>query len=195
MATQKKKAPWMPLSEGGLNHPMKAVKMVEARCRECNPRGQGKRGWAETCPHDPYFSMQPAAPPRPKFEEQEDGTFKQVGVEEPRYVRRPNWVQIADDAKVLSGRLVRIHQERGSKFPEDFDWPSVCDYYNCWETNPKINSQKVVAHEGVQTVVGRFHSRDEAAIVQLRLEGRPIYVGVDHDINNRRQQLDQVNVS
>jgi len=202
MATATKtKKPVGQFSTGGLNRPLKMVKMIQARCNECNPKGQGPRGWWDDCPHEPYFSMVPAGPPKPKFEEQEDGTFTQVGEEVGKYVKRPNWKQIADDVKVSSGRMVKIQQERGSKYPQELGYPAICDYFNCWETNPKIHAQRVITHEDVQTVVGNYHTRDEAAIATLRLRGVPIYLGTASsygegasDIERRRAQLDEVNI-
>jgi hypothetical protein len=197
MATPKAqlKKPIGQLSTGGLNHALKTVKMVQARCNECNPRGQGPRGWWENCPHEPYFSMVPAAPPKSKFEEQEDGTFVQVGMETPKYVKRPNWKQIADDAKITSGRMVQIQRERGSKFPGELGYAPICDYFNCWEINPGIHATRVIGHEGIQTVVGNYHTREEAAMLTLRAEGTPIFIGVDSDIQRRRKQLSETNVT
>jgi len=199
MAATKKpagKAPVGQRSSGGLNRPLKAVKMVQPRCSTCSPHGQGKRGWWETCEHDPYTAMVPLGPPKPRFTEQEDGTFtpeldaegKPV-TDPPRYAKRPNWKQIADDVKVASGRMVQIQRERGSKFPEELGFAPICDYLNCWETNPTVHARSVITHEGVQTVVGNYHSRDEAAIMRLRMTETPIYVGFDSDANRRREQL------
>jgi hypothetical protein len=193
MAAPKGKVANIP-STGGLNRPLKMVKMIQARCVLCNPKGQGKRGWWDTCPHEPYTSMVPAEPPKPKYEEQADGTFIEVGMEVGKYVKRPNFKQIADEAKVLSGRMIQIQRERGSKFPEELGYAPICDYNNCWEPNPSIHARKVVEDEGVQTVVGNYHSRDEAAIMTLRIEGTPVYVGVGKDINRRRAQLDAVQI-
>lgn len=183
------------MSSGGLNRSLKMVKMVQARCNKCNPRGQGKRGWAEKCPHNPYVTIREEEIKIPKLEEQADGRILKTGEEiQIEYHEEPNFKQIADDAKVSSGRMVQIQRERGSKFPEELGYPPICDYFNCWEINPKVHAQKVVEHEGVQTIIGNYHSRDEAAIMTLRTEGTPVYVGVDHDINRRRAQLDGVNV-
>jgi hypothetical protein len=181
-------------STGGLNKPLKMVKMLAPRCQECNPRGQGKRGWQETCEHDPYHSMQPKGPPKPKFEEQPDGSFKQVGEEEQLYIKRPNWEQVPDDAKVSSARSVTIARERGAKFPEELGYAPICDYFNCWEVNPSFHAKQIVAHEGTQVVVGNYHTRDEAAIMTLRLTGTPIFIGIDEDIQRRRKQLNEVNI-
>jgi hypothetical protein len=194
MATPKGKVDGLNFSSGGLNRPLKMVKMIQARCKACNPKGQGKKGWWDECPHEPYFSMVPAGPPEPKYVEQEDGTFVQDGVEVKKFVKRPNWKQIADDAKVTSGRMVQIQVERGSKFPEQLGYAPVCDYFNCWEPNPKIHARQIIEHEGIQTVVGNYHTRDEAAIMTLRSEGTPIFIGLDKDIQRRRQQLNEVNV-
>jgi hypothetical protein len=198
MATKKPagKKPTGQNSTGGLNRPLKSVKMIQARCSVCSPRGQGKRGWEKTCEHEPYTSMVPLGPPKPRFVEQEDGTFTpeldaegRVVTDPPKYAKRPNWKQIADDPKVASGRMITIQRERGSKFPEELGYEPICDYFNCWETNPKFHAQSVIYHEGVQTVVGNYHTRDEAAIMRLRLTSTPIYVGLDSDIGRRREQL------
>lgn len=181
-------------STGGLNSPMKMVKMVRALCTTCNPRGQGPRGWWETCTHDPYFSMQPAGPPKPVFEELEDGTYKQVGTEEQRYEKKLNLEQVADDPKVVSGRAVKIEQERGAKLPEELGYEPVCDYMNCWQPNPKVIANQVVEHEGVQTTVGKYHTRDEAAAMVLRLTGTPMFVGFNQDIQRRQEQLNKVQI-
>lgn len=194
MATATKKKTANRLSTGGLNKPLKMVKMIQARCNTCNPRGQGRRGWWEKCEHEPYFSMQPIGPPEPVYEEQADGSYTAVGFKEQRYEKRPNWKQIADDPKVASGRMVTIQRERGSKFPEELGFASICDYFNCWESAPKVHARQVIDHEGVQTVVGNYHTRDEAAIMTLRLQGTPIYIGVDRDIQRRREQLNEVNI-
>jgi hypothetical protein len=203
MATTKKqlKKPVGQQSRGGLNRPLKMVKMVQPRCATCSPHGQGQRGWWETCEHDPYTSMVPLGPPKPRFTEQEDGTYtpeldadgKPV-LDPPKYVKRPNWKQIADDPKVTSGRMVAIQRERGSKFPTELDFAPLCDYFNCWEANPKFHALSVIGHEGIQTVVGNYHTRDEAAIMRLRLTGTPIFVGVDGDIGRRREQLANTSV-
>ena len=196
MATPKRKynRKEIPPSTGGLNHPMKMVKMIRAACRECNPMGKGPLGWQDDCPHDPYHSMQPLGPPRPVFEEQEDGSYVQTDkVEPPKYVRRPNWRQIADDVKVASGRMVRIQVERGSKFPEELGYPPLCDYYNCWEPNPKFHANRVINHEGVQTRVGDYHLEEEAQIMTLRLAGKPIYMG-STDATARAEQIAAVKI-
>jgi hypothetical protein len=181
------------LSTGGLNRSMKMVKMVYAKCKTCNPHGQGRRGWWENCTHEPYFSMQPEGPPTPEYEEQEDGTYVQVGMKQARYVKRPNWLQVADDVKNASGRMVQIQKERGSKFPEDLGYEPLCDYLNCWE-GATIYAKRQVTHEGVTNVIGKYHSRDEAAIMTLRLEGVPIFLGYDSDIARRRKQLDDTTI-
>lgn len=192
MATPKRKAS-MPMSRGGLNRPLKMVKMIQARCNVCNPRGQGRRGWWETCPHDPYFHVE-EKPGATEFKELEDGTIVKLDKPEAEYEKVPNWKQIADDPKIASGRMVTIQRERGSKFPEELGLPPVCDYFNCWEINPKIEANRVFNHEGVQTRVGKYHHRDEAAIITLRLNETPVFIGVDKDIERRRAQLDAVNV-
>lgn len=181
------------LSTGGLNRPLKMVKMVQARCNICNPKGQGRRGWWDKCPHNPYTRIE-ARPGAEEFEELEDGTIVKLDAPKTEYVRVPNWKQIADDPKVSSGRMVQIQRERGSKFPEELGYAPICDYFNCWEENPSVIARRVVNHEGVSTVVGNYHTRDEAAIMTLRLTGTPIYIGVDDDIQRRRAQLDGVNI-
>lgn len=182
------------LSKGGLNKALKMIKMIQARCRVCNPQGQGPRGWWETCPHDPYFHFE-EIPQDPVPTEQEDGSFTLAPPADKKFKKVPNWKQIADDPKVASGRMITIQLERGSKFPEDFGYAPICDYYNCWEpANPKYMIHTIVEHEGVQTVVGKYHKRDEAAIMKLRLEGQPIYLGLDQDMKRRRTQLQQVNL-
>jgi hypothetical protein len=181
-------------SKGTLGRTLKMVKMIQARCRICSPMGQGKRGWQEECPHDPYYHFEEIPQP-PIMEEQEDGTFISKPNPEVKHKKVPNWKQIADDPKVASGRMIQIQLERGSKFPEEFGYAPVCDYFNCWEpANPKYTVQATIEHEGVQTVLGKYHTRDEAAIMRLRLEATPIFVGFDQDIRRRRQQLNQVNI-
>jgi hypothetical protein len=184
MATPKRlNTPGVLQGVARITRPLKMVKMIQARCQECNPHGQARRGWQEKCDHDPYFSMQPAGPPLPQYEEAEDGTFTlKLGPDgEPikvpqRFVKKPNWVQIADDVKVTSGRMVRIQLERGAKFPEDLGFPSLCDFFNCWEPNPEYHATNAVQHEGVATVIGNYHTRDEAAVMTLYLKGTPMYV-------------------
>jgi hypothetical protein len=188
-----KRTPVMPMSRGGLNRPIKMVKMIQARCDVCNPRGQGKRGWWENCTHDPYFHIA-EKPGTTEFKELEDGTIVKLDKPDVAYEKVPNWKQIADDPKIASGRMVQIQRERGSKFPEELGFPPVCDYFNCWEINPKIKANRVFNHEGVQTVVGKYHTRDEAAIITLRLNETPTFIGVDKDMERRRAQLDAVNV-
>lgn len=182
-------------STGGLNRPLKMVKMIQARCTVCSPMGQGKRGWWETCEHDPYYHYEPI-PQGPQIVEGEDGVFEEdTQPQKKRFKKVPNWKQIADDVKVASGRMVRIQLERGSKFPEDLGYAPVCDYHNCWEpANPKYTVQTTIDYEGVQTVLGKYHARNEAAIMRLRLEGVPIYIGVDEDIRRRASQLNNVNI-
>ena len=184
-------------SKGTIGRPLKMVKMIQARCRICNLQGQGRRGWQETCPHDPYNHLEEIQTGELEhMEEQEDGTLVQKTNPGPvRYKKVPNWKQIADDPKVASGRMIAIQLERGSVFPESLGYAPICDYFNCWEpANPKYTVGAVIEHEGVQTVLGKYHTRDEAAAMRLRLEGTPIYVGFDQDIRRRRQQLNQVNI-
>ncbi len=183
-------------STGGLNHPMKMVKMVQARCDECNPRGQGRRGWWENCSHDPYFTVEEKEVRHPILEQTEDGrTLKTGETVEVEYHKHPNFKQIADDAKVSSGRMVQIQIERGSVFPEALGYAPICDYNNCWEpAERKFTFSRVFNHEGVQTILGKYHTRDEAAIMNLRFEKKPVYVGMGIDIENRRAQLDGVNL-
>ena len=192
--TKTKRIPPMPMSKGGLNHPMKKRKMIQARCNVCNPRGQGRRGWWETCTHEPYFHIA-EKPGATEFQEREDGTIVKLDKPAVEYEKRPNWKEIADDPKVSSGRLVQIQLERGSKFPEDLGFPPVCDYMGCWELNPKVNAERLFNIEGVQYQVGRYHSRDEAALITLRLNETPTYIGVDKDMERRRAQMDEVRVS
>jgi len=195
MQKAKQEATGTPLSQGGLNRPLKMVNMVQARCSKCNPRGQGKRGWWKTCKHDPYYTVREEEVRHPKLEQTEDGRTIKTGEEvEIEYHKVPNWKQIADDPKISSGRMVQIQRERGSVFPEEIGEPPICDYLNCWEPNPTIHAKRVFTHEGVQTVVGNYHHRDEAAIVTLRLNETPVYVGVDKDMERRRAQLDAVNI-
>jgi len=195
MAEAKLKVYTGQMSRGGLNRPMKAVKMVQPRCDKCNPRGQGKRGWWNRCPHEPYFTVHEEPIVKPKLEEQPDGRVLKTGEEtEIEYHREPNFKQIVDDPKVSSGRMVQIQRERGAKFPEEVGYAPICDYLNCWEPNPKIEATRVFNNDGVQTRVGRYHDRDEAAIITLRLSQTPIYAGVDRDIERRRAQLDAVNI-
>jgi len=184
------------MSTGGLNHPMKMVKMIQARCRQCNPAGKGPRGWWEVCPHDAYYSMQPLGPPTPKYDRQEDGTYTETGeFEPPKFVRKPNWKQIADDHKVTSGRMVQIQRERGSKFPEEMGYPPLCDYYNCWETNPSIHANRLIAADetDVRIRVGDYHDIAEAQIMTLRLSGTPIYIGQTDGVR-RAEQLAKVTI-
>jgi len=191
--TKSKRNPAMPMSKGGLNRPMKMVKMIQARCNVCNPRGQGRRGWWESCEHDPYFHMQPK-PGMGDFIEQEDGTYVQNPSPVRQFEKVPNWKQIADDPKISSGRMVQIQRERGSKYPAELGFPPVCDYFNCWETNPKVEARRVFDIEGARAQVGRYHSRDEAALITLRFDEQPTYAGVDKDIARRRSQMDAVNI-
>jgi len=181
------------LSTGGLNRALKMVKMIQARCNICNPRGQGRRGWWERCSHDPYFHIE-EKPGASEFKELEDGTIVKLDKPETQYEKVPNWKQIPDTPAVSSGRTVQIQRERGSKFPEELGYAPICDYFNCWEPNPKFVSNRVIAHEGVQTVVGKYHTRDELAMMTLRLTETPVFVGVDTDIARRREQLERVNV-
>lgn len=183
------------MSRGGLNRPMKMVKMAQPRCNRCNPRGQGKRGWWDKCPHDPYFTVREDVITKPVLEKTEDGRTLKVGeTTEIEYHREPNFKQIADDPKVASGRMVQIQRERGAKFPEELGFAPICDYLNCWEPNPKIHATRVFNVEGAQTRVGNYHDRDEAALITLRLNQTPTYVGVDQDIERRRAQMDAVNI-
>lgn len=181
-------------SSGGLNRPMKMVKMIQARCRVCSPNGQGARGWWDDCPHDPYFHYEEIPNPNPKMELQEDGSFAPSADQGPKkYNKVPNWKQISDDVKVASGRMVTIQLERGSKFPEDFDYAPVCDYFNCWET-ATIFPRRTVAHEGVETPLGKYHVKQEAQIMTLRLQGTPIYIGIDEDATRRAAQIAAVQI-
>jgi len=179
-------------STGGLNRPGKYIKMIQARCRICSPNGQGKRGWWDSCEHDPYNHFEEIPQP-PAMEQQEDGTFEAKPNPNKRYQKVPNWKQIADDPKVASGRMVRIQLERGSKYPEDLGYAPVCDYFNCWEP-ATIFAKRVIDHEGIQTPVGKYHAKAEAQIMTLRLEGTPIYVGVDDDVKRRAAQIAQVQI-
>ena len=181
-------------SSGGLNRPLKTVKMIQARCRVCSPNGQGVRGWWDKCEHDPYFHYEPVPNPKPIMEEQPDGTFVPAADQSPRAFNKvPNWKQIADDVKIASGRMVRIQVERGSKFPEDLGYAPVCDYYNCWEP-ATIFSKRAVQHEGVETAVGKYHTQEEAQIMTLRMQGTPIYVGIDEDRARRAAQIAAVQI-
>ncbi len=194
MATAKKEVKSNEkFSTGGLNRPMKMVKMIQARCNLCNPKGQGRRGWWDKCPHQPYTHIE-EVPGAVEYAEAEDGTITKLPEPEVTYRRVPNWKQIPDDVKVSSGRTVQIQRERGSKFPEELNYAPICDYLNCWEENPKVHANRIVSHEGIQTVVGNYHNRDEAAIMTLRTTSVPVYVGVDSDIERRRAQLDNVQV-
>ena len=193
MATKKDLKHNEQFSKGGLNRSLKMVKMIQARCQICNPHGQGKRGWWDKCTHDPYFRIE-AVPGASEFKELEDGTIVKLPEPDVTYRKVPNWKQIADSPAASSGRMVQIQRERGTKFPEELGYAPICDYYNCWEENPKVVASTIVNHEGTQTVVGNYHSRDEAAMMTLRLKQVPVYIGVDDDINRRRAQLDGVNI-
>lgn len=185
MATTKDAKVYVKTSSGGLNRPQRMVKMVQARCRICNEGGHGKRGWWEKCPHDPYFRLE-ALPrdPLADLEEQEDGTFVEKADKGPdKYIRVPNMKQIPLEEKSASGKMVQIQLERGSKFPEDLGYAPICEFRNCWEPNPKWHTRR-----------GNYHTRDEAAIIDLRETETPIYIGLDKDIERRREQLDRVNV-
>ena len=190
----------IPQSRGGLNRPGKMMKMIQARCRICNEGGNGYRGWWDDCQHDPYWHFELKRGVN-LMEQREDGTWFQRTATEQEYDRVPNWKQIAHDIKITSGRMVQIQIERGSKFPEDLGFPPLCDYYNCWVPNPEVLVTYAPPHEesDAYVPVGKYHARDEAAIMQLRFEGVPIFIGSDSDISKgnsriRQLQLQKVNL-
>lgn len=182
MATApKKQKVYVRPSRATLNRPLKMVKLVQPRCKKCNPGGKGRYEWWLKCTHDPYVTTHEEYITIPKLEEQPDGRILKVGEDtEVEYHIEPNMKQVADDEKVASGRMVKIQMERGAKFPEELGYAPICDYNNCWEPNPSFHTRR-----------GNFHTRDEAAIMELRTSETPIYLGMDSDIQRRRRQLDQ----
>ena len=146
--TQAKGKPNGKLSTGGLNRPGKFVKMIQARCRICNPAGQGRRGWWDTCPHDPYFHIE-EVPGASTFEEDpETGVITKLPAPKTEYRKVANFKQIADMPQTASARMVQIQKERGSKFPEDLGYAPICDYRDCWEINPTVHGTRVFNHDG-----------------------------------------------
>jgi len=184
-----KKKTYEHKSSGGLNRPLRMVKMIQARCRICNEGGHGKRGWWETCQHKPYSRIE-ELPGAIEFEELEDGTIVKLDKPKADYARVPNMKQVPLDDKAASGRMVQIQLERGSVFPEDLGYYPICEYRNCWVPLEGPGAPKTV----YRTAKGNFHSHDEAAIISLQQNGKPIYLGLGQDIERRREQLDQVNV-
>ena len=205
MATPKKSKkdfPDIPPSRGVLGRPGKMVKMIQARCKICAERGQGPRGWWDDCTHEPYHHYEPkpgiqTMEKRTDPETGEEGWFKRHLAQD-EYVRVANWKQIAHDIKITSGRMVQIQIERGSKFPEELGYPPICDYKDCWEVNPSNHVTYAPTHEesDVRVPVGNYHNEDEAAIMVLRFEGVPIYIGADTalsrgNLTQRRKQLEE----
>lgn len=171
------------MSSGGLNRPLRMVKMIQARCRICNEGGHGRRGWWEKCPHNPYFHVEELPGAEEFSKDPETGEITKLDKPKAKYVEVPNMKQIALDEKASSGRMVQIQIERGSKFPEELDYAPICEYRNCWEPNPKWHTRR-----------GNYHTREEAAIIDLQETGTPIYIGVGEDIKHRTEQLERVNV-
>ena len=187
-----KKKTYVKASTGGLNRPLRMVKMIQARCRICNEGGHGKRGWWENCPHDPYFHLEDLpVDPMASLVQEEDGTYVTSDTpSKPKFKKVPNMKQVPLDDKAASGRMVQIQIERGSKVPEELGYYPICDYRNCWVPLAGPDAPKPVH----QTQKGNYHSRDEAAIISLQQAGKPIYLGLGQDIERRREQLDQVNI-
>lgn len=176
------------VSKGGLNRPQKMVKMVVPACRICNNQGQGKRDWASTCPHDPYFRIEPIPGTQEQYDVDPETDEVTVRITEGKFRRVPRIKQISDELKNTSKRMVQIQVERGAKFPEEMGYYPICDYRNCWEPLAGPDAPKEV----FRTRHGNFHDRDEAAIIVLREGETPIYLGLDKDIERRREQLDRV---
>ena len=175
------------------------VKMIQARCRVCNDRGLGPRGWWEDCTHEPYYhfepkkgvqTMQKRTVTDPETGEETEAWFRRKLTEE-EYDQVPNWKQIAHDIKITSGRMVQIQIERGSIFPEDLGFPPICDFRNCWEINPSVHVTYAPIHEesDVRVPIGNYHTEEEAGVMTLRFEGVPIYVGSDSNISKGNRAL------
>lgn len=148
---------------------MRTAKMIAPRCAVHFPGDNSVNpfsNWVAACEaegHNPYVRVATVEHKRPKLEVQEDGRTLVVGEEvELEYIETPNWEQVADELGVYSGRGVPNSQARGYKFPEELGYAPFCDYFNCGEQNPKFNTR-----------FGRYHSRQEAALIALRLDYGP----------------------
>lgn len=148
---------------------MRTAKMIAPRCAVHFPGDNSVSpfsNWVANCEaegHNPYVRVNTVENRRPKLETQEDGRVLVVGEEvELEYHENPNWEQVPDELGVYSGRGVANSQARHYKFPEELGYAPFCDYYNCGEQNPKFNTR-----------FGRYHSRQEAALIALRLDYGP----------------------
>jgi hypothetical protein len=173
-------------SSRNMNRVMKTVKMVRAKCVE-HQAGYHRfnTDWIEVCKaegHDPFVTVKQKRIVTPVTEVREDGkTYlvkEDIAIEQ---VSRPNWVEVPDEHKLRGGRGVAIALQQGWKYPEELGYAPFCDFKGCWEQNPKF-----------QTRAGKFHQRDEAALIVLRAEETPVYVPVGVDQRRRAAQLSAV---
>lgn len=164
-----------------LRRPVRMVKMVQPKCGECRDLGFG---WWENCPHDPYRSYftVPGAE-SPQIEEVNGrkmvrGTIKA----DDELELRENIVQVPAEDKIYSGRGPDASRQRGYKEVMEFGFQPVCEYRDCYEP-AKIHCQ-----------YGNYCSRDQAAMMGLVMESKPVFIDEGEDGKRFREQLNAVNL-
>lgn len=136
--------PWTTRMGLSIRNGFRAVKMIEARCDDC--QAQGNPLWFQTCEHDPYHSTQTVEQTTPILEEDEDGNQIVVGeTKKILYKRQPNVTQVPVLTRVGSGLQVQEALSRGWKLPEQVDpndkkhlgYAPMCQFSNCYSPNPQ----------------------------------------------------------
>jgi hypothetical protein len=170
----------VPKSVPKANYCLRTIKMVQPICAECQwpPRAR----WWKTCPHDPYTIQESEEIVTPDLQEDEHGDFIVKGEEvKIRVHRYLNLAQVPLTEAVNGGRGLEQAQARGFVFPEEFDQPPMCQYYDCWEESPKFH-----------TIYGDFCNADQARLIGADEENIVLEV---LEPSKRREQLRRIDLS
>lgn len=140
--TKKEMSEIVPRSAPTTNSNLRAVKMGQPICYPCQELRRAR--WWETCEHDPYFTVeyQPVSVGPEMERDEETGTMTlSEGPQKMKEVRRPNLTQVGLHTKYNSGRAPEIfRREKGFLTTEEMDLPSMCEYFDCWELDPKYRT-------------------------------------------------------
>lgn len=171
------KIEWAERNGLTLSRAHRTIKMFAPYCSDC-VRLRGR--WWETCPHDPYFSEIEREVRKPILKQTNDGRTVIDRYEvEIEYVRSPNLRQVHAYRGISAGMGVeKAINNKGYKHLHEMNFAPVCEYLNCWSTEPLHSTQ-----------YGKFCSLDQAKAVALRVEGIPVEVTHAKKI---RRQLNQV---
>jgi hypothetical protein len=138
MADKLKVIPWDERTGLTMERKVRTIKMIAPVCATCPKRP----GWIKDCKHDPYHSVQIIEDREPVTETDADGNELVVDWKvKTRRVRAPNTRQIGAHVRIGSGEEVARKQRRGWKLPPDLGYAPMCQFRDCWASNPTVKTE------------------------------------------------------